>query len=168
MSLSIIVLSLVTVQRLTELILASRNTRALKAAGAYERGSSHYPVMVAMHTAWLLGLWIVAWDRPIGLAWLSMFVVLQILRLWVLATLRGRWTTRIIVLPGAPLIRRGPYRFISHPNYIIVVAEIAILPLAFGLIGYAALFTVLNAAVLWVRIRTETRALREATGGARG
>lgn len=168
MTLPIIVLSLVTLQRFAELALASRNTRALKVRGAYERGASHYPVMVAMHASWLIGLWILAWDRPIGLTWLSVFLVLQMLRIWILATLRGRWTTRIIVLPNAPLIRHGPYRFFSHPNYMVVVAEIAILPLAFGLTGYAALFTVLNAAVLWVRLRAETRALREAEGAAQG
>lgn len=163
MTLSIIVLVLVTLQRLAELFIANRNTRALMARGAQEHGSGHYPLMVAMHAAWLVGLWVLGWNRPIGLGWLAVFVVLQMLRLWVLATLGGRWTTRIIVLPGAPLIRRGPYRILSHPNYMVVVAEIAVLPLAFGLVTYAAVFTVLNAAVLWVRLRAESHALREAT-----
>jgi methyltransferase len=166
MTLSIVVLALVTLQRLAELIIANRNTRALLARGACERGAGHYPVMVAMHAAWLIGLWLLAWDRPINPVLLAVFAVLQALRLWVLATLGGRCTTRIIVIPGAPLIRRGPYRIFSHPNYMIVVAEIATLPLAFGLVAYAAVFTALNAAVLWVRLRAEGQALREATLGA--
>lgn len=165
MILSIIVLALVTFQRLAELVIANRNTRALLARGAHEHGSGHYPVMVAMHAAWMIGLWVLGWNRPIGLGWLAVFLILQMLRLWVLATLGNRWTTRIIVLPGAPLIRRGPYRLLSHPNYMIVVAEIAILPLAFGLVAYAALFTVLNAAVLFVRLRAENQALREGVFG---
>jgi methyltransferase len=88
------------------------------------------------------------------------FAVLQGLRLWVLVTLGERWTTRIIVLPGAPLINTGPYRFVSHPNYLVVIGEIAVLPLAFGLVWYAAAFSVLNAAVLAIRIGAENRALR--------
>jgi methyltransferase len=163
MTLSVIVLGLVTLQRLAELIIASRNTRALLAQGAQEHGAGHYPVMVAMHAAWLAGLWILAWNRPIGLGWLAVFVVLQLLRVWILATLGGRWTTRIIVLPGRPLVRRGPYRLFSHPNYMVVVAEIAVLPLAFGLVAYAAVFTVLNAVILCVRLRAESRALGQAT-----
>lgn len=166
MILSIVVLAFVTLQRLAELVIAHRNTRALLARGACERGAGHYPVMVAMHAAWLIGLWLLAWDRPISPVLLAVFAVLQALRLWVLATLGGRWTTRIIVIPGAPLIRRGPYRIFSHPNYMIVVAEIAILPLAFGLVAFAAVFTALNAAVLWVRLRAEGQALREAALGA--
>jgi methyltransferase len=166
-TLSIIVLALVTLQRLAELVIANRNTRALMARGAHEHGSGHYPVMVAMHAAWLIGLWVLAWNRPIGLGWLALFVVLQMVRLWVLVTLGGRWTTRIIVLPGAPLIRHGPYRFLSHPNYMVVVAEIAVLALAFGLVVYAAVFTVLNAAVLWVRLRAESHALQDGAQGTR-
>lgn len=165
MILSIVVLTLVTLQRLAELVISNLNTRALIARGAHERGSGHYPVMVAMHATWLIGLWVLAWNRPIGPGWLAVFLVLQMLRLWVLATLGDRWTTRIIILPGAPLIRRGPYRFVSHPNYMVVVAEIAILPLAFGLVVYAAMFTVLNAAVLFVRLRAENQALREGALG---
>lgn len=163
MTLSVIVLGLVTLQRLAELIIAGRNTRALLAQGGQEHGAGHYPVMVAMHAAWLAGLWILAWNRPIDLGWLAGFVVLQLLRVWILATLGVRWTTRIIVLPGRPLVRRGPYRLFSHPNYMVVVAEIAVLPLAFGLVAYAAVFTVLNAVMLWVRLRAESRALGEAT-----
>ena len=159
MILSIVVLGLVTAQRLGELVLASRNTRRLKAQGGIEIGAGHYPLLVVLHGAWLIGLWWLGWDSPVSLAWLAVFVVLQGLRAWVIVTLGGRWTTRIIVLPGAPLIRRGPYRFLSHPNYTVVAAEIAVLPLAFGLPVYAAVFSVLNAVVLFIRIRAEGRAL---------
>jgi len=163
MTLSTLVLALVTLQRLAELVIAGRNTKALMARGAREHGAGHYPAMVLMHAAWLAGLWFLAWNRPVNLIWLALFVGLQAMRVWVLATLGGRWTTRIIVLPGEPLVRRGPYRFLSHPNYLVVVAEIAVLPLAFGLYAFAAVFTLLNAAVLWVRLRAETRALHAAS-----
>jgi len=158
MTLAIVVLVLVTIQRLGELVLANRNTRRLLAMGATEHGARHYPFMVAMHATWLIGLWVFGWNRPINLFWLGLFVVLQGLRVWVIATLGGRWTTRIIVLPNAPPIRTGPFRFLSHPNYAVVSAEIAVLPLAFGLPIFAAVFFVLNALMLSVRIRTETRA----------
>lgn len=163
MTLSVAVLALVTLQRVAELLLARRNAGRLLARGGVEVGAGHYPFIVSLHAAWLIGLWIMAWDRPVGPIWISLFVFLQLLRIWVVATLGDRWTTRIIVLPGAPLVRRGPYRVLSHPNYAIVVAEIAVLPIAFGLPGYAVLFSVLNAAMLWVRIRVENRALARLT-----
>jgi methyltransferase len=159
MSLTIIVLAAVTLQRLGELVLAERNTRRLMARGAYEAGARHYPIIVGLHAAWLIGLWWLGWDRTVNLYWLAIFIVLQLLRAWVLATLGVRWTTRIIILPGAPPVRRGPYRFLNHPNYAVVVAEIAVLPLAFGLVAFAIAFSVLNAVVLWVRISAEGRAL---------
>ena len=158
MILSIAVLALVTVQRLSELVIARRNTRALLAKGAFEAAPAHYALLVMLHAAWLAGLWVLAWDRPVNLILLGVFVLLQAARVWVLLTLGERWTTRILSLPGAPLVRKGPYRLISHPNYAVVVAEIAVLPLAFGLVTYAAVFTLLNAAVLWVRIRAEGEA----------
>jgi methyltransferase len=104
-------------------------------------------------------LWWLALDRPVDPLWLALFVLLEIGRIWVLASLGRRWTTRIIVLPDAPLVHRGPYRFVSHPNYVVVAAEIAVLPLVFGLWQVALIFTLLNAAVLTVRIRAENRAL---------
>jgi methyltransferase len=156
---SVLVLGLVTVQRLGELVIARRNTARLMQRGAQEVGAGHYPLIVALHAAWLLGLWALAWNRPISLIWLGVFVILQGLRIWVLLTLRERWTTRIIVLPGAPLVAKGPYRLLSHPNYAVVVAEIAVLPIAFGLFYFAAVFSILNAVVLWIRIRAEHRAL---------
>lgn len=162
MILSVVVLSLVTAQRIGELLLARRNTRRLLARGALEVGAGHYPFIVALHAAWLIGLWLLAWDRPLNLWLLAAFVGLQAARVWVIATLGERWTTRILILPGEPLIRRGPYRFMSHPNYVVVAAELLLLPLAFGLTGFGLIFTVLNAVMMGVRIRSENRGLREA------
>lgn len=162
MILSVAILSLVTAQRIGELILAQKNTRRLLARGAVETGAGHYPFIVALHAAWLIGLWLLAWDRPLNLWLLAVFIGLQAARLWVIATLGGRWTTRIITLPGEPLIRRGPYRFVSHPNYLVVAAEILVLPLAFGLVWFALIFSLLNAAMMAVRISSEARALEAA------
>lgn len=158
------IMAFVTLQRLSELVIARRNAARLMAGGAREYGANHYPVMVAMHTAWLLALWFSVGNRPVSWPLLLVFVILQGMRVWVLATLGPRWTTRIIVLPGVSLVARGPFRFLRHPNYVVVTAEIAVLPLTFGLVGIAALFTVLNAAMLYVRIGAENRALG-LTGG---
>lgn len=162
MILSILVLAFVTAQRLGELVLARRNTARLLGQGAVEHGAGHYPLIVGLHAAWLLGLWLLAWNREVSLFWLAVFAGLQALRVWVITSLGGRWTTRIIVLPGAALVRRGPYRLMSHPNYIVVAAEIAVLPLAFGLPAFAAAFFLLNALVLAIRIRAEAAALETA------
>ena len=162
MILSVAVLGLVTLQRVAELVWARRNTRRLLARGGHEIGASHYPLIVGLHAAWLVGLWVLAWDRPVSLPWLGVFAVLQAGRLWVLATLGERWTTRIIVLPGEALVRRGPYKLLPHPNYAVVAGEILALPLAFGLLTYGLVFSVLNAAMLWVRIRAEEKALSQA------
>lgn len=160
MILSIVLLALVTAQRLGELVLADYNTKRLKAQGAYEVAPGHYPLIVILHGAWLIGLWWLAWNRPLNLALGALFLGIEALRVWTLMSLGPRWTTRIIILPGEPLVRRGPYRFIPHPNYTVVAAEILLLPLAFGQWAYALVFTVLNAAVLFVRIRAENAALR--------
>jgi methyltransferase len=162
MILSIVFLGFVTLQRLTELVIARRNTRRLLARGAFEIGASHYPLIVLAHAAWIGGLWLLAWDRPVNLILLGVFLVLQALRIWVLATLGDRWTTRVIILPGAPLVTGGPFRFLSHPNYAVVAAEIAVAPLAFGLVWYAVIFSILNALVLWMRLRVEGPALARA------
>ena len=154
-----LLLALVTAERLGELWLARRNTTALIAGGAVEHAPGHYPLIVLLHTAWLAGLWLLAWSSPINNFWLAVFVLLQVLRVWVLATLGPRWTTRIIVLPGAPLVARGPYKWLSHPNYVVVIGEIAVLPLALGLPWYALAFSLANAAVLTIRIRAENAAL---------
>ncbi|MDC7743144.1 isoprenylcysteine carboxyl methyltransferase family protein [Rhizobium binxianense] len=159
---SIVLLTFVTLQRLGELVLARRNTAALLARGAREVAPEHYPVMVALHAGWILGLWLTAPGRPVELLWFVVFMGLQALRLWVLATLKDRWTTRIIILPGAPLVRSGPYRLLRHPNYAIVVGEIAVLPLAFGLPFYAIVFSLLNALVLLIRVKAENAALKSA------
>jgi methyltransferase len=156
---SLALLALVTLQRLAELLIARRNTLSLLARGAREVGAEHYPYMVLLHTLWLAGLWIAAPGRPVSILWFLIFMALQLLRVWVLATLKGRWTTRIIVLPGVPLVLSGPYRFLKHPNYAIVIGEIAVLPLAFGLPYYALVFSLLNAAMLRVRIGEENAAL---------
>ena len=161
-SASIIILGLVTLQRLGELVLANHNTQKLLARGAIEKSAEHYPLIVALHTFWLAGLWFLAWDTPFNSVWLVVFIGLQLLRVWVIATLGDRWTTRIIILPGAPRVTTGPYRLLSHPNYAVVAAEIAVLPMVFGLVGFAVVFSVLNAVILWVRISAEQVALTEA------
>jgi methyltransferase len=163
---SIVVLAFVTAERVAELFLAKRNVARLLARGAREYAPEHYPLIVALHAAWLAGLWWFGWDRPIGLVWLAIFVLLQILRVWVLATLGERWTTRIVVLPGAPLVKAGPYRFLSHPNYVVVIGEVAVLPLVFGLPWYALAFSILNGVALWIRISAENAALRGASNPA--
>ena len=155
----IAILGFVTLQRLAELPLAASNTRALLARGGREFGAGHYPLIVAIHVAWLTALWAFAPGRPISLPLLLLFALLQLLRIWTLRTLGPRWTTRIIVVPGEPLMTGGPYRFLHHPNYLVVVGEILVLPLVFGLWRAALAFTVLNLAVLAIRIRAENRAL---------
>jgi methyltransferase len=156
---SIALLAFVTLQRLVELPLAHANTRRLLAAGGHEVGAAHYPWIVALHIAWLLTLWWVAPGRPIDIPFLLLFLLIEAGRIWVLRTLGPRWTTRIIVVPGEQLVTTGPYRFVRHPNYLVVVGEIAVLPLVFGLWDVAIIFSLLNAAILTVRIRAENRAL---------
>ncbi|HUG46395.1 MAG TPA: isoprenylcysteine carboxylmethyltransferase family protein, partial [Sphingomicrobium sp.] len=156
---AVAVLGYVTIERLAELWLARRNTQRLLAQGAREHGASHYPAIFAVHAAWIVTLWLLATDRGVDPFWLAMFVMLQFARFWVIATLGPRWTTRIIVSPRQPLVRAGPYRFLNHPNYWVVAGEIAVLPLVFGLPWVALAFTLLNAAVLWIRVREENRAL---------
>ncbi|OKO68045.1 isoprenylcysteine carboxylmethyltransferase family protein [Bradyrhizobium sp. NAS96.2] len=159
MSFASVILALVTLQRLGELALSRRNTERLLAQGAIEVGAGHYPLIVLLHAGWLTALWIWGHNQDVNLAALAAFVALQGLRLWILAALGPRWTTRIVVLPGAPLIASGPYRYFPHPNYAVVVAEIALLPLVLHMPVLALIFTVLNCAVLAVRIRAEGRAL---------
>jgi methyltransferase len=155
-------LALVSLQRLAELALARRNTERLRARGAREVAAEHYPLIVGLHAVWLAGLWIAGRRRRVRPRWLAAFVALQAARGWVLASLGERWTTRILVLPEAPLVRHGPYRFIRHPNYAVVAGEMAALPLALGLSRFAALASAANAAVLAIRIRAEERALEQA------
>jgi methyltransferase len=139
--------------------IAQQNTKRLLEAGAREYAPGHYPLIVAVHVGWLAALWWFAPGREIHWPLIGLFALLQLARVWVLRTLGPRWTTRIIVLPGAPLVLHGPFRFVRHPNYLVVIGEIAVLPLAFGLWEIAAIFSVLNAAVLAIRIRAEEKAL---------
>jgi methyltransferase len=155
------ILVLVALQRLIEIQYANRNTRALLARGAIEAGRGHYPLIVALHAAWLVGILITLPAEPV-ISWplIGIFVLLQAARVWVIASLGPYWTTRIIVLKDAPLVRRGPYKFLRHPNYVVVALEIAVLPLAFGEIWIALVFSILNASVLFLRIQEEERTLR--------
>jgi len=157
---AVAVLAFVTAQRLAELVYARSNEAQLRKAGGIEHGASHYPLIVALHAAWLAGLWLAASGTRPASGWLAVFLLLQGARVWILHTLGSRWTTRVIVLPDKPPIRSGPYRFLSHPNYAVVAAEMFVLPMAFGLFAYALVFSILNAAVLAIRIRVENAALR--------
>ncbi len=164
MGLAQIVTLLVALQRLAELVYARRNARRLLAAGGVEHGTGHYPLMVALHAGWLVALFVlVPAQAPADLALLGLYGLLQLGRLWVIASLGGRWTTRVIVLPEAPLITRGPYRYVRHPNYLIVALEIPVLPLAFGAWQIALGFGLANLALLAQRIRIEERALARNT-----
>jgi methyltransferase len=152
-------LAFLTVQRLAELWWAKRNEARLLAAGGIEYGRSHLPLIILLHAAWTAGMWVLAYDRSVNPVFLALFIVLQIARLWVLLTLGRRWTVRVIAVPGERLVARGPYRFLRHPNYVIVAGEIAVVPLALGLPVYALVFTILNAIVLAIRVHAENAAL---------
>ncbi|MDQ6925482.1 MAG: hypothetical protein M3154_04505 [Candidatus Eremiobacteraeota bacterium] len=153
-----LLLAFLTLQRLGELVIASRNTKALLARGAYERGASHYPVMVALHATWLATLWLFGWNHAAPAPFVVAFALLQVARLWVLLTLGRRWTTRIIIAPDEAPVTSGPFRFMRHPNYLVVALELPCVSLALGLAWHAALFGALNFAMLWWRIRAEDRA----------
>ncbi len=156
---AVAILGFVTIQRLSELPIARANTARLIASGGHEVAPGHYRWIVALHAAWLGSLWVLALGRPVHLAFLALFVLIELGRVWVLRTLGNRWTTRIIVVPGEKLVASGPYRLVDHPNYLVVIGEIAVLPLVFGLIELALIFSILNGAMLWVRIRAEDQAL---------
>lgn len=152
----------VALQRLGELVLSRRNEKRLLAAGGREVGAGHYPLIVLLHAAWLAALFLaVPEDAPVSWGLLGFFLLLQGLRLWTIASLGPYWTARIVTLPGAPLSTRGPYRWMRHPNYLIVAAEIALLPLAFGAWGISVLFSLANGGLLAWRIRIENRILEE-------
>ena len=166
MFLSIFV-AFIAVQRLLELRLSRSHELALRKKGAYERGAGHYPLIVVLHAAWLLATLVEGWLRgaaelsPLWPPWVALFLGGQALRYWAILSLGERWTTRVIVLPGAPLVGSGPYKFLPHPNYLAVVLEIFAAPLMFGAWITAGVFTLLNAGGLLVRIRAEERALGE-------
>ena len=159
------VVALVALQRLVELGWSRHNEKALLARGGIEIGARHYPLLVLLHTAWLLTILVFAPRGVVRPMVLGAFVVLQALRLWVIAALGPYWTTRVITLSDAPLVRHGPYRWLRHPNYWIVVGEIALLPVAFGAYAVAVVFSVLNACLLLHRVRIEEAALAAREGG---
>lgn len=156
----------VGLQRLLELRLSRRNERRARARGAVEYGADHYPWMVALHVSWLLSTLVEGFLRrpefpaywPVPLA---LFLLVQPLRYRAILSLGERWNTKILVVPGERLVRRGPYRYLSHPNYVVVAVEILTFPLVFGAWITALLFSALNAALLYVRVREENRALAE-------
>jgi methyltransferase len=154
------VLGFVALQRIAELALADQNTRRLRAMGAIEIDAGGYRWIVALHLAWLAVLCLFLPGAALSWTLLGVFAMLQLARLWVIASLGRRWTTRIIAMPGAPLVRTGPYRYLRHPNYAIVAVEIVVLPLAFGAIVTALVFGAANLALLRRRIAIEDRALR--------
>ena len=160
MSWLIIVLGLVALQRLGELVWSRRNERRLREAGAIEIGAEHYPLLVLLHTGWLVTMLVMVPPETVPNPWLlAAYLGVQGLRLWTMASLGRFWTTRILTLPDAPLVRRGPYRWVRHPNYQVVVAEVALLPLAFGAIGIALIFSAAYLILLAIRIRAEDAAL---------
>ncbi len=162
----VLAVALVAAQRLLELVLARRNEREARAKGAVERGRKHYVFIVALHSLWLVSTLVEGilrgpvlpfyWPAP-----LALFLLAQPLRYWAIFSLGESWNTKILVVPGAKPIRRGPYRYLNHPNYVAVVLEILAFPLIFGAWTTALVFTVLNAALLFVRTREENRALAE-------
>lgn len=159
---AILLLGFYTVQRLSELFVSRRNERLLIARGAVESGREQYPFMIALHVAWFASLWWLAWDHQPDWRIAAVALALQPVRFWTMLALGERWTTRIYTVPGEGPVQTGPYRFLRHPNYWVVVLEIALIPLAFGLYLHAAIFSVLNAAFLLWRVRVEDRALAAA------
>ena len=160
-----LIVGLVAVQRLSEMFHARRNTLCLLAEGGVESGAGHYPLIVGLHVAWLASMLIhVAPDTPVHWPFLFAYLILQGFRAWVLVSLGRFWTTRIITVAGLPLVRRGPYRFFRHPNYMVVAAEIAVLPLVFGAWEIALVYSVLNGAMMVHRIRVENQALSARPG----
>lgn len=155
-----LLIALIVIQRLVELAIARINTRRLLAEGAVEAGAGHYPLIVLLHVAWFVSLLVfVPGDSFIDPVLLGVFILLQLGRVWVLTSLGRYWTTRIITVPDAPLVRRGPFRLVRHPNYLIVEAEIIVVPLIAGAWQLAIVFGIANAIVLAIRIRAEERAL---------
>jgi methyltransferase len=160
---------LVGLQRLLELAYSLRNERRLRASGAVEFGARHYPMMVGLHTLWLASTLVEGLQRgpEIPTWWpvpLAAFLLVQPLRYWAIISLGTNWNTRVLVVPGGKVVRSGPYRYFPHPNYVVVAVEILTFPLIFGAWITAIVFSLLNAALLFVRIRTENRALQELTG----
>ncbi|WP_053366899.1 isoprenylcysteine carboxyl methyltransferase family protein [Bacillus sp. FJAT-27245] len=164
MRLFAVFIAFIIFQRVAELIIARKNEKRMKREGALEFGQGHYPWMVLMHAGFFLALILEVWLLGKGLSplWpilLAAFILAQAGRLWALSTLGKYWNTKIIVLPGANPVRKGPYRFIRHPNYVIVTLELLVVPLLFEAYMTASVFAVLNAIMLSVRIPAEEKAL---------
>ena len=163
-----VVVTFVIIQRLVELRIAKRNETWMRSQGAFEAGAKHYPLMVTMHVSFFISLIleVVIVNRPLLPVWisfLSVFLIAQVARIWCLTSLGKFWNTKIIILPDANVVRKGPYAFIRHPNYVIVTTELLVLPLIFSAYFTAILFTMLNIWMLSVRIPTEEKALKHAT-----
>jgi len=159
-----LVILLIGLQRLAELMLAQRNTRRLMQEGAIEVGSGHYPLFILLHGSWLLAVLLTTpANAPMNIWLLAALLLLQVGRVWVIVSLGRYWTTRIITMPGRKLVRKGPYRFIRHPNYWIVLFEIAVLPLMFGNWPVAMVWSVANVALLAWRVRVENKVLDDRT-----
>ena len=160
MNTAYLILAVESFERLIELAIAHRNTRRLIAKGAIEIGRGHYPFIVLLHGSWLLAmLSLIRADTAIHWAPLAVYALLTIARIWVMASLGRFWTTRVITLPNAPLVKRGPYRYMRHPNYAVVIGEFLMLPLVFGLWPVAIVFSILNLVLLQHRVRIEESAL---------
>lgn len=161
-----VLVALVGLERLAELVVSKRNARWSLARGGVETGQRHYVAMVILHTGLLIGAVVEVWVRrpdflpALGWPMLALVLASQALRWWCIQTLGPRWNTRVIVVPGLPLVSKGPYRRLSHPNYVAVVVEGAALPLVHTAWMTAVVFTLLNAALLTVRLRVENAALQ--------
>jgi methyltransferase len=153
-----LILALVTAQRLIEFIYSYRNAQILKQQGAFEVGRFHYALLVIMHAAWLASLWWFAWNQPVNWSLIVIYLLIQVVRAWTLMALGPRWTTEIMVTPEE-VIQGGPTHFIRQPNYLVVAAEILVLPLAFDLWWLALLFTLINGLMLYWRMRIESEAI---------
>lgn len=161
-------LSIIVIQRIIELYIAKRNEKWMKAQGALEFGQAHYRWMVLMHVMFLFVylVEVLLFNKSLSIAWpflLLMFIVAQAGRIWILSALGRFWNTKIIVLPNAKLVRSGPYRYVKHPNYAIVIIELLVIPLLFNAYLTALIFTILNLGILSIRIPAEERALAQLT-----
>ena len=159
-------------ERSVELLVSARHVRRLLARGAREAGRSHFPVLVVLHSLFPFALAaevLVLRARPgaFAPAWFALWLAAQVLRWVSVRALGGRWTTRVLVLPGEAPVRRGPYRWLAHPNYLAVVTELLAGPLMLGAWRTAIVFSLVNLPALWVRIRCEERALAEAASEVR-
>jgi len=156
----IIFITFLILQRLSELFIAHRNEKWLLSQGAVQYGQEHYPFMIALHTLFIVSIiteYILCGQPSISWIFLVLFLLVLSFKFWALSSLGKYWNTKIYRIPGVYPIKKGPYKFLKHPNYMEVVCEIAIIPLVFHLYYTTILFTVLNAAMLAVRIKVENK-----------